>query len=265
MPMPVRAFSSGGPWPHGLFNGINWLQTMMPPTISNSTAENVAVLENQLIHVLDELEARESSGRRLEAEVVTLGKKLAAAKHQVGLLYTDHLEQVARWQEEKGKLQAEANETEQRLAAAQAKVEEFEDHLKKLGGGEDVVKKKMAETARRVALLRANEAILSRRYKVLETQQGEALASLEELHKEAATMEARSVRMDNMVIRHSVFGNLVVEFVILSCHSFSVSAGLTNSLASLNQFLVLSQVFSASGRPGKLVNSSAPKRFSASK
>ena len=58
----------------------------MPPTISSSAAENVAVVENQLIHVLDELEARESSGRRLEAEVATMGKKLAAAKHQVHLL-----------------------------------------------------------------------------------------------------------------------------------------------------------------------------------
>ena len=144
--------------------------TSLPPNISSSAAESVAVLENQLIHVLDELEARESSGRRLEAEVATLGKKLAAAKHQVGLLYTDHLEQVAGWQEEKSKLQAEVSEAEQRLAAAQAKVEEFEDHLAKLGGGEDVAKKKMAETARRVALLRANEAILSRRYKVLETK-----------------------------------------------------------------------------------------------
>ena len=194
----------------------------LPPTISSSTSENVAVLENQLIHVLDELEARESSGRRLEAEVATLGKKLAAAKHQVGLLYTDHLEQVARWQEEKGKLQADTTEAEQRLAAAQAKVEEFEEHLKKLGGGEDVAKKKMAETARRVALLRANEAILSRRYKVLETQKEEAVASLEELHKEAATMEARLVRMLNMFIRmvgdavrHSVYGNLVHWWQIL--------------------------------------------------
>ena len=60
----------------------------LPPTISTSAAENVAVLENQLIHVLDELEARESSGRRLETEVATLGKKLAAAKHQVGLTIT---------------------------------------------------------------------------------------------------------------------------------------------------------------------------------
>ena len=100
---------------------------------------------------------------------------------------------MAGWQEEKVRLKAEATEAEQRLAAAQAKVEELEDHLEKFGGGEDIAKKKMAETARRVALLRANEAILSRRYKVLETQHGEAVASLEELHKEAASMEARSV------------------------------------------------------------------------
>ena len=111
----------------------------------------------------------------------------------MGLLYTDHLERMSGWQDEKGKLKREATETEQRLAAAQAKVEELEEHLEKFGGGEDVAKKKMAETARRVALLRANEAILSRRYKVLETLHGEAVSSLEELHKEAATIEARSV------------------------------------------------------------------------
>ena len=62
----------------------------LPPTISSSATENVAVVENQLIHVLDELEARESSGRRLEAEVATMGKKLAAAKHQVGLPHLSH-------------------------------------------------------------------------------------------------------------------------------------------------------------------------------
>ena len=69
----------------------------LPPTISTSAAENVAVLENQLIHVLDELEARESSGRRLETEVATLGKKLAAAKHQVGLTIIITIIIVIRW------------------------------------------------------------------------------------------------------------------------------------------------------------------------
>ena len=49
--------------------------------------------------------------------------------------------------------------------------------------------KKMAETARRVALLRANEAILSRKYK---NKQMEARVNLEEMNKEAAAMESRS-------------------------------------------------------------------------
>ena len=166
--------------------------TTLPPTISSSTAENVAVVENQLVHVLDELEAREANGRKMEVEVGVLGKKLAAAKHQMGLLYNDHLEKVTMWEEERGKLKAAAMEAEQRQAAAQAKVEEYEEHLDNLGKGGDMVQKKMAETARRVALLRANEALLSRKYKVLENQQMEARANVEELNKEAAAMEARS-------------------------------------------------------------------------
>ena len=32
------------------------LATTLPPTISSSIAENVAVVKNQLVHLLDELE-----------------------------------------------------------------------------------------------------------------------------------------------------------------------------------------------------------------
>ena len=139
--------------------------TTLPPTISSSTAENVAVVENQLVHVLDELEAREVSGRKMEVEVGVLGKKLAAAKHQMGLLYNDHLEKVKMWEEERGRLEVTAMEAEQRLAAAQAKVEEYEEHLDNIDKGVDMVQKKMTETAKRVALLRVNEVLLSRKYK----------------------------------------------------------------------------------------------------
>ena len=76
--------------------------TTLPPTISSSTAENVAVVEKQLVHLLDELEARVANGMKMEVEVGVLVKKLAAAKHQMGLLYHDHLEKVKMWEEERG-------------------------------------------------------------------------------------------------------------------------------------------------------------------
>ena len=139
--------------------------------------------------MLDELEALEANGMKMEVEVGVLGKELDAAKHQAGLLYNDHLEKVKMWEEERGKLEAAAMEAEQRLAAAQAKVEECEEYLDNIGKGGDLVQKKMAETAGRVALLRANEALLNRKYK---NQQMEARVNLEEMNKEAAAMESRS-------------------------------------------------------------------------
>ena len=48
---------------------------------------------------------------------------------------------------------------------------------------------KMEETVRRVALLRVNEALLSRKYK---NQQMEARVNVEKMNKEAAVMKARS-------------------------------------------------------------------------
>ena len=76
--------------------------TTLPPTISSFSSENLAVVENQLVHLLDQLEAREANGRKMEVEVGVLGKKLAAAKHQMGLLYNDHLEKAKMWEEERG-------------------------------------------------------------------------------------------------------------------------------------------------------------------
>ena len=78
---------------------------------------------------------------------------------------------------------------EQKLAAAQAKVEEYEEHLDNIDKGVDMVQKKMTETAKRVALVRVNEALLSRKYK---NQQMEDMVKVEEMNKEAAAMEARS-------------------------------------------------------------------------
>ena len=131
--------------------------------------------------MLDELEALEANGMKMEVEVGVLGKELDAAKHQAGLLYNDHLEKVKMWEEERGKLEAAAMEAEQRQAAAQAKVEECEEYLDNIGKGGDLVQKKMAETAGRVALLRANEALLNSTYK-----QMEARVNVEEMNKEAA-------------------------------------------------------------------------------
>ena len=68
-------------------------------------------------------------------------------------------------------------------------MEEYKEHLHNLGKGVDMVQKKMTETAKRVALVRVNEALLSRKYK---NQQMEARVNVEEMNKEAAAMKARS-------------------------------------------------------------------------
>ena len=73
---------------------------------------------------------------KTEVEVGVLRKELAA-KHQMGLLYNDHLEKVRMWEEECGKLEAAAKEAEQRQAAAQVKVEECEEHLDNIGKVEE--------------------------------------------------------------------------------------------------------------------------------
>ena len=48
---------------------------------------------------------------------------------------------------------------------------EYEEHLEVLEGGEDRMKNKISDTARKIALLKSNEAVLTRRYKAIEAQE----------------------------------------------------------------------------------------------
>ena len=156
----------------------------LPPTLSPAGAEAAARLEGQLVAVLDELAERESGGRRLEAQVASLGGKLAAARHQLGLLYAEHGRRAESWAAERATLEAGREAVEQEAAAARARVEEYEAHLEALAGGEEEAGRRVAESARRVALLRANEAVLSRRYQVVEARHAEARGLVETLRTE---------------------------------------------------------------------------------
>ena len=100
---------------------------------------------------------------------------------------------------------------------------------------------------------------------MLETQHGEAVANLEELHKEATSMEGRSVRILSIkfavvlvIIASSIVGITIlcqtVMLMVIALMAEQFSAGVELLLR-----------FVCAGQPGKLVSSTAPRRFSASK
>ena len=100
---------------------------------------------------------------------------------------------------------------------------------------------------------------------MLETQHGEAVANLEDLHKEATSMEGRSVRILSIkfavvliiialsIVRITILCQTVMLMVI-ALMAVQISAGVELLLR-----------FVCAGQPGKLVSSTAPRRFLASK
>ena len=159
----------------------------LPTTLSAAGAEAAARLESQLVAVLDELAERAAGGRRLEAQVAGLGGQLAAARHQLGLLYAEHGRRAEGWAAERAAAEAGREAVEQDAAAARARVEEYEAHLEALAGGEEAAGRRVAESARKVALLRANQAVLSRRYQVVEAGRAEARAMVDALRTEVGS------------------------------------------------------------------------------
>ena len=100
---------------------------------------------------------------------------------------------------------------------------------------------------------------------MLETQHGEAVANLEELHKEATSMEGRSVRI--LSIKFAVVLIIIalstVRITILCQTVMLMVIALMAEQFSAGVELLLR--FVCAGQPGKLVSSTAPRRFSASK
>ena len=100
---------------------------------------------------------------------------------------------------------------------------------------------------------------------MLETQHGEAVANLEELHKEATSMEGRSVRILSIkfAVVLVIIASSIVRITILCQTVMLMVIALMAEKFSAGVELLLR--FVCAGQPGKLVSSTAPRRFSASK
>jgi centrosomal protein CEP290 len=146
---------------------------------SPSATESLAQLNSQLIHVLDELESKEKVVKKLEKDLEQYSRDYNKVKHQLGLLYEDHFKANTAWKKEKEGLEVKIDQMREAKEASLAKILEYEqlwDSLAVKGGldgDEDqcLVRNKLAETARKIGLLKSNEAILTRKYTTLEAKE----------------------------------------------------------------------------------------------
>ena len=166
----------------------------LPAQIASSSKEIIQKLESQLIQVLDELDSKSSKCKSQEKDIENYNKKLNINKHQLGLLYEEHHKGMETLRKEKSKLQEELDELKIDLAAANAKNVEYEDHLNDISPAADEISSKYFETARKIAILKSNEAIITRKYRVIEDQNESLMEDCKQLKAELITLECHAIK-----------------------------------------------------------------------
>ena len=185
--------------------------TAMPPQISASANETVNSLEMQLIHVLDELDLKDTQCKTQEKSIENLNKKFNINKHQLGLLYEEHSEVLKERDEQKKDLDGKISELEQNYEGTRAKVEEYESHLASMSSGVDAGMKKVADTARRIAILKSNEAILTRKYRVMEWKNKIIGDDNQQLKDEIVQLEVHATKTIGELQRYKEMYNFKVD------------------------------------------------------
>ena len=81
---------------------------------------------------------------------------------------------------------------EEQLEVARAKNMEYEQHLQEAENAEG--QSKIIDMSRKIVMLKANESLLSRKYKILEEQNGDLTSLCSQLKADIANLECHSVK-----------------------------------------------------------------------
>ena len=179
--------------------------------ISVGAAENLAKLNSQLIHVLDEMDCKTKVCTLLAADLDKIHQEYEMCKHQLGLLYDEHFDAESRWNEEKQENNSKIQSLEEVRDAYAAKITEYENHLNLLDSDNDSIKNKISETARKIGLLRSNEAVMTRRYKAVENQEKLLRSENSRLKSELIELENHATKTIGELTRSKEFNTFKIR------------------------------------------------------
>ena len=165
------------------------------PELGGANIDSISKLSSQLIYVLDELDVKNKMLKELKTELDNVHTNSESCKHQIGVLYEEYFEAKANWEKEKDEMNQKLNYAEEINDGNNAKVVEYENLLKSLEEGDDMVKKKIAETSRKIAVLKSNEAVLTRKYRSLEKQDSFLRSENTKLRDELIMQENSSIKV----------------------------------------------------------------------
>ncbi|MEE6480267.1 hypothetical protein FKM82_012520 [Ascaphus truei] len=139
----------------------------LPEGMSLSSTNLINSLNEYTLHLLQEIESKEQLVINMEDALEDYKRKFAVIRHQQGLFYKEYQSERETWQVESEKLKEEKTKLESQKEHDEVQIKEYMNLLDAFKMTPDEIKKLLAESSRKMTVLRVNEKSLTRRYTTL--------------------------------------------------------------------------------------------------
>ncbi|XP_059401831.1 centrosomal protein of 290 kDa isoform X2 [Carassius carassius] len=146
---------------------IPYKSLALPEEMTPTNAEVISTLNEYMVQLLQEIKNKEDSIEQLSLALEDFKRKYAVIRHQQGLLYKEYQSERESWQKESDSFAELKSKLEEQREVDTVKIKEYNHWLEALEKGPNEIRRELAETARKMTVLRVNERCLTRRYTTL--------------------------------------------------------------------------------------------------
>ncbi|RXN19126.1 centrosomal protein of 290 kDa [Labeo rohita] len=146
---------------------IPYKSLALPEEIPPTSAEAINALNEYMIQLLQEIKNKGDSIEQLSSALEEYKRKFAVIRHQQGLLYKEYQSERESWQKDRDSFAELKSKLEEQREVDAVKVKEYNHWLEALEKDPREIRHQLAETARKMMVLRVNEKCLTRRYTTL--------------------------------------------------------------------------------------------------